>query len=301
MNEIVLTSANLSTLGNPNLLPAFLSRYAKHLTKQAYAGDLKGFFGTSEVTVEQVRNVSFLHVNQFILDLERSGTRPATIKRKVTALRAFFDWALALGILERNPAHRLLIRRVATARREDRAIIVLTDEEARRLIAAARTERDALLIRTLIYAALRRSEAAAMNIEDLQHIGPYPILNLPHTKGGENQYVKLPVNIYVDILAFVQPRTEGPVWTSLSTNHKGGRLHPFSIYRIVNETARRAGLGDRIGAHTMRHTGCTLAIEGGASIQQVQSHARHKSLETTMAYVHQRDRLKDSAVDHIKI
>jgi integrase len=64
--------------------------------------------------------------------------------------------------------------------------------------------------------------------------------------------------------------------------------------------ADQAGLPE-IGAHTLRHTGCTLAIESGASIQQVQTHARHKNIETTMVYVHQRDRLGNSAADFINI
>ncbi len=93
--------------------------------------------------------------------------------------------------------------------------------------------------------------------------------------------------------------TRGPLFRSLSRRAFGHRLTPNGIYRIVRGLAHRAELQKAIGAHTLRHTGCTLAIEGGATLQQVQSHARHKDLSTTMRYVHQRDRLRDSAADHI--
>jgi len=94
----------------------------------------------------------------------------------------------------------------------------------------------------------------------------------------------------------------GPLWRSMSRNSsRGKRLSPGSVYRIVKNTAVRAALSDEIGAHTLRHTGCTLAIESGATIQQVQAHARHKNIETTMTYVHQRDRLRDSAADRIDL
>jgi len=92
----------------------------------------------------------------------------------------------------------------------------------------------------------------------------------------------------------------GPVWRSLSNFNKNGRLSSDSVYKIVRRTAQVAGLPE-IGAHTLRHTGCTLAIEAGASLQQVQSHARHKNIETTMVYIHQRDRLRDSAADYIHV
>jgi integrase len=69
---------------------------------------------------------------------------------------------------------------------------------------------------------------------------------------------------------------------------------------MVKRTAERAGLPD-IGAHVLRHTGCTLAIDSGATIQQVKTHARHKDIDTTMNYIHQRDKLRDSAADHINL
>ena len=93
----------------------------------------------------------------------------------------------------------------------------------------------------------------------------------------------------------------GPVWRSLSNNSLGRRISGSSVYAIVSKYARLAGILDRVGAHTLRHTGCTLAIEAGASIQQVQTHARHKNIETTMLYVHQRDRMAHNAADFIRL
>jgi hypothetical protein len=36
-------------------------------------------------------------------------------------------------------------------------------------------------------------------------------------------------------------------------------------------------------------------------VQQVQTHARHNNIETTMMYLHQRDKLRDSAADYIHV
>lgn len=143
-----------------------------------------------------------------------------------------------------------------------------------------------------------------MNVEHLKTIGPYTVLNLPMAKGGANQSVKIPDHVAVVVRDMIDHYgiTSGPIWRSLSRNASAGkRLSGTSIYSIVNKHARRAGILDVVGAHTLRHTGCTLAIEGGASIQQVQTHARHKSIATTMLYVHQRDRLANSAADFIRL
>ncbi len=191
----------------------------------------------------------------------------------------------------------------------DFAITVLTKAQSASLVEATTGNgeaalRDGALINVLLHCTLRRSEAAGMDVEHVRSLGPYWVLHLPRTKGGANEYVKIPSHVVEQLNEMREHyRIEsGPLWRSLSRNSsRGRRLSPAAIYEIVRRTARRAGLDASIGAHTLRHTGCTLAIEAGASLQQVQTHARHKRLETTMTYVHQRDKLRDSAADYIKL
>ena len=302
------TEVSFSLGSDANLIPAYLHRFDRAQTRRAYENDLVQFFGRDHVTTDEVQGVSFLHVNQHLLDLETAGAKPSTLRRRVAALRGFFEWLVALDILEKNPANRQVIRRVRGVYRRERAVTFLSADEAGALLEACETDhvasvRNRTLILTLLHCVLRRSEAAAMDVEHLRPLGQYWVLDLPETKGGSDQYVKVP-----DALAEALNRMQrhygfssGPMWRSLSPRNRDGRLTPHSIYRIVKTAAERAGLADDIGAHTLRHTGCTLAIEAGASIQQVQAHARHKNLETTMIYVHQRDRLRDSAADYIRL
>lgn len=291
-----------------NLIPAFLHRYDRQRTRKAYGDDLRAFFDSDFVDIEMVRRAHFLHVNQYIADMERDGYKPSTIKRRIAAIRGFFEWLVAVDVLDKNPANRHVLRRVKGSGGRDRALIILTSDQAARLVEATAdvgeaAPRDRALILTLLHCVLRRSEAAAMDVEHIRPLGHYWILDLPHTKGGADQYVKIPAHVVEEIEDMKEffGITDGPLWRSLSNNSRGNRLSERSIYGIVDRTAKRAGLPDEIGAHSLRHTGCTLAIEAGASIQQVQSHARHKNIESTMIYVHQRDRLRDSAADYIHI
>ena len=142
-----------------------------------------------------------------------------------------------------------------------------------------------------------------MNVEDIGHVDGHTILTLKRAKGGANQIVKVPGRVASALDSFVRDNgyQSGPIWRSVSNRNLGARISGSAIYKIVRGLSERAGIQNRVGAHTLRHTGCTLAIEGGASLQQVQSHARHKSIETTMRYVHQRDRLANSAADFIDL
>lgn len=291
-----------------DLVPLFLLRYEAANTRRSYANDLAQFFGTEAVTLRMARAVSFVDVNTHLERIAAEGARPSTIQRRVAALRGFFSWLVALGLLELNPADRHLIRRTQRSRRRDRVITYLTREEARRLIEAVDPgskayARDQTLMLVLLHCVLRRSEARAMDFEHLRQIGQHWVLELPSTKGGADQYVKMPPKVAESILQLqtVYGYEGGAVWRSLSNNSYGRRISATTIYNIVRNAARNAGLEASIGAHTLRHTGCTLAIEAGATLQQVQFHARHKSLETTMIYVHQRERLRDSAADYIDL
>ncbi len=298
----------LSSQGSINLLHAFLQRFDREQTRRAYSNDLTQFFGTDYIDVDLVRQVTFVHLNQHIGDLETAHMKPSTIKRRVAALRGFFDWLMALELLDRNPATKQLLRKVRSSRRSDQRIIFLTAKQAETLIAAtdgagSAAMRDRTLLLVLLHCVLRRSEAAAMDVEHVRPLGHYWIVDLPATKGGADQYVKVPAHVVEEIENMKRHYgiTSGPLWQSLSNNNRGARLSPNAVYMIVKRTAQRAGLSSDIGAHTLRHTGCTLAIEAGASLQQVQAHARHKNVETTMMYVHQRDRLRDSAADYIHL
>ena len=292
-----------------DLVPLYLLRFDRENTRRAYARDLEQFFESGVVTLQIARSVTFTHVNEFVARLEASGQSPATIRRRLAAIRGFFGWLVALGLLALNPADRQLVRRVAPDRPQDRVLTVLTREQARVLLSGIDLDtetgpRNYALILTLLHCVLRRSEAAGMDFEHIVPAGPYWVLRLPRSKGGANQTVKMPEHVVdqVDHLKDVYGYRSGPVWRSLSRNDsRGRRLSTTSVYMIVRRAAEASGISGSVGAHTLRHTGCTMAIENGASLQQVQIHARHKNIETTMRYVHQRDRLANSAADFIDL
>ncbi|MDT0632668.1 tyrosine-type recombinase/integrase [Rubrivirga sp. S365] len=292
-----------------DLVPLYLLRFDRDNTRRAYGLDLEHFFGTGTVTLQMARTVSFTHVNEFVARLEADGLSPATIRRRLAAVRGFFSWLVALGLLSLNPADRQLVRRVTPDRPQDRVLTVLTKDESVRLLSGIDLDtetgpRNHALVSTLLHCVLRRSEAAAMDFEHIVRARPYWVLRLPRAKGGANQTVKIPEHVVesIESLKDTYGYRSGAIWRSLSRNRsRGQRLSTTSVYMIVNRAAKDAGISGTVGAHTLRHTGCTMAIENGASIQQVQIHARHKNVETTMRYVHQRDRLANSAADFIDL
>ena len=62
------------------------------------------------------------------------------------------------------------------------------------------------------------------------------------------------------------------------------RLDRHAAGRIVRRVARRAGIGKRVGPHTLRHAFITAALDAGVPLRDVQEAASHADPRTTMRY-----------------
>lgn len=287
-----------------DLVPLFLLRYDRPNTRRSYGHALRVFFGADAVTLAMARAVTFVDVNGHLAGLEAEGKKPATLRQRAAVLRAFFGWLIALRGVRRNPADRMLVRRIPVADWRTRSVRVLTSEEAGALVATtdpstALGARDRALLLVLLKGCLRRSEAVGLDFSDVRPVGDYWTLQIASAKGGAGQYVKATEDV-VAAVANVRDRCgweDGPIFRCLARGPKyGARLSGQGVDARVRLAAKRAGLPP-VSPHVLRHTGCTLAFEGGARIEQVQAHARHVLVGTTLVYVHQRDKLGNSAAD----
>lgn len=82
------------------------------------------------------------------------------------------------------------------------------------------------------------------------------------------------------------------LFTSVATNHKGNRLTTRSVSRIFKKILVRFGLDSELyTGHSTRHTGATFLNKSGVKIEKIKEGLRHKSLDTTLIYIHDEDRL----------
>ena len=292
----------------------FLAGQLSPATQRAYRADLCAFFGVSDLAwmgTDRILSITPDEVVRWRNELHAAGKARSTINRKLSAVRAFYAHLIGIGIVERNPADPAVVKSF----KEDRRVggkAMATDDLTRLLTAVDQTAdalqraRDRALITVLVYCGLRRSEAAGMHWEHLRRDGVHTVVDLPETKSGVEQDVKVvgPVldalAAYRDELTVCGRDATGPVFISVAHGTMGNGLTPQSVRLIVKRYADRLGIDD-VSAHTLRHTCCTLAIEGGASAPQVQSHLRHADVKTTLGYFDNRERLTDNAADYIAL
>ncbi|OGF67212.1 MAG: hypothetical protein A2Y62_11815 [Candidatus Fischerbacteria bacterium RBG_13_37_8] len=103
-----------------------------------------------------------------------------------------------------------------------------------------------------------------------------------------------PINDYLAARGSV--KDEEPLFISLRHRATGDRLTIRTISYFVKTLLRSIGLNTpRLSAHSCRHTCITMALNAGATLQEVQAMARHKSITTTQIYAHNIDRIANSA------
>ena len=257
-------------------------------TVEAYRRDLTALASwldapIGEVTTEQLE--------QYLAELRAAGLSPATIGRRVAAVRSFFKHQALLGLRADNPAAELdLPRRRRTLPR------TLTPAEAERLVEAAsgttpRALRDRALVELLYGAGLRVSEAVGLQKSsvDLEQR-----LVRCLGKGSKERVVPVgrqAVQALRRYLARGRPYLDTRHRPELFLNAKGGGLTRAGAFLIIRRLAAKAGLEpERVHPHLLRHSFATHLLEGGADLRSVQEMLGHADLATTELYTHVSDR-----------
>ncbi|MGK7346283.1 MAG: tyrosine-type recombinase/integrase [Candidatus Nitrospinota bacterium M3_3B_026] len=226
-------------------------------------------------------------VRAFSGTLYEKSFSPATMERKLSTLRAFFQYLNQVDILKGNPA-----RGVSLPAKPKRTPDFLTRGEASALLdgvaggAGPAEARDRAILEVLYATGARASELAALSVEDVDFGSRFMTV---HGKGGKKRIIpfgRAAEQALRDLLDTPPERKSDARGLPVFTNARGGRLSVRSIHSIVKERARRAGLGRPVAPHKLRHTFATSLLDNGADLRVIQEMLGHASLSTTQKYTH---------------
>ncbi len=225
-------------------------------------------------------------VSQFVSALRERRLAPATVARKVAAVRGLHRFLAAEGLAADDPT--LLVE---SPRRPGALPKALKVDEVQKLLDApdptsALGRRDRALLEFLYATGARVAEAVALDQADLDlEAGTARVTG----KGSQQRLV--PVGGYA--VAAVETwlperramlggrRDPGAVFL----NGRGGRLSRQGVWLIVRKAARRAGIPEElVSPHVLRHSAATHMVEGGADLRSVQEMLGHASISTTQVY-----------------
>jgi integrase/recombinase XerD len=271
-------------------------------SRRTYLAGVDQFFtwciGTTSITDDVIR--------AWIKTMREENLKPATINTWLSGLRAFFSWAVGARRIPYNPAAGIKSAKRSDSRKHKRDM--LTRSEIRRVLAMPDEskvgKRDRAILYLMAYTAARTIEIHRANLEDLKSESDRMVLSVQGKGRDESDEVIVIANPQAeasihDWLA-VRGNKPGALFTSLSPRNLGGRLSLSAIRENVKAYYKLAGVtGGNKTTHSLRHSAISNAIHNGAPVQKVRAMARHQSIETTMIYVHEEDRVTNPAEQFI--
>lgn len=154
----------------------------------------------------------------------------------------------------------------------------------------------------LLHNALRVDEVLGADVPDLGSGRGHQVLTVLG-KGNRRANTALTPGMLSALHAYREDRAaaEGMAgWRGMGgpllATTSGGRMRPTQLRELVHRLAA-AGIDgwDRLSAHSVRHTGITMALDTGVPLSDVQDYARHRDARTTRRYEHSRASLDRSA------
>ena len=232
--------------------------------------------------------------------------KPNTVQAYIIAVRLFFQWTEQEGIYP-DIAKHIKGARIEPTYKKD----YLTPEQAAMLLDQTdrhteKGKRDYAMILLMLTGGLRDKEVSEANIGDIHVIGNCQVLYLKGKGRDEKEeYVKLTYETCNALIVYLESRkgitTAAPLFASTSHNNQGERMTTRSISSLIKGYLRSAGLDSpRLTAHSLRHTAITLSLINGCSLEEVQQFARHSSINTTMIYAHQLERINSKCENTIE-
>jgi len=236
----------------------------------------------------------------------RAGLANRTILQRLTAVRLFYDYLMEIEIRDTNPVGRgrytpgtgfYGIRQRGLVRSYQRLPWIPSDHEWERFLREVLTAslRNQLMISLAYEGALRRSELLSLSLADIDFSQQKITIRPEIAKCGTRRVV-----FYADatsdlLSAYIKHRhtvmrgcrksRNHPLFLSESRRNLGEPLTFEMWNKIVRAVALRAGL-PYFTTHTFRHLRLTDLARCGLELHEIATYAGHRSLNTTMKYIH---------------
>jgi len=256
-------------------------RLASPHTVDAYRRDLKSFIAQcGEMPLQDVQR---RHVQDWMVAQHTAGRAPASLARRLSALRSMFNAAVHANWCVLNPVDgmtppkqsRRLPRNLPP---EQTALLMQPTDAASKL-------RDMALLAVLYGCGLRVSEAVGLNLDEIDMQSAELRV---HGKGGKERIAPMADGVcrllgeYLELRLTHADKQE----QALFLNRLGQRLSARSVQRMLKKRALATGADTTVTPHRLRHSFATHLLAGGVDLRTIQELLGHASLSTTERYTH---------------
>lgn len=203
-----------------------------------------------------------------------------SIRLQIAGIRSYFDFLERNGVIKSNPA-AMLDKPKANPKEKK----YMSEEDVSKMVASARTLRDAAMIKFMASTGVRISELSNITLDDY------------NTAMGDNREILINGKGRKERRVYVNSGTEQAISAYLSTrkddcpylfaSFQRTKLNPECTSQMLKTTARRAGLPywQDVTNHAMRAAFATIANKKGVDVATISKAMGHSSIAITSIYI----------------
>jgi tyrosine recombinase XerC len=261
------------------------ARGAAERTRRAYAVDLHGFVEWVEGQGRGPDDVRYRDVRRFAAGLSAADAAPATVARKLAAVRGLYDFLVRTERVSQNPAEL-----VSSPKRAEKLPRVLSTEQMRSLLERipAHTPlelRDRAMLELAYSCGLRCEEIVNLDERALDfEEGQVRVLG----KGSKERILPIGEPAQRALTRYLERGRRALANDSrepaLFLSKSGRRLSNSDITRRLGLWTKEAAIAAGVSPHSLRHSFATHLLEGGADLRTIQELLGHASISTTQVY-----------------
>jgi integrase/recombinase XerC/integrase/recombinase XerD len=254
-------------------------------TRRAYGIDLGQFAEQARAAGIEPGDVRHRDVRRYGAGLSGAGAAPATVARKLAAVRGLYDFLVRSERTGQNPAEL-----VSSPKREQKLPSVLDVEQVRSLLEKIPTGtplrlRDRAMLELAYSCGLRCEEIVNLDRDSVDFESErLRVLG----KGSKERLLPVGEPAQRALRGYLERGREAlarePAERALFLSKSGRRLSNSDITRRLGLWVREAALAGGISPHSLRHSFATHLLEGGADLRSIQELLGHSSISTTQIY-----------------
>ena len=275
------------------MAPFFLTKFLEYLKIEkrfsdnnviAYELDLKQFIIYFNChSILSLNEITSFVIRGWIVELIDSSITARSVNRKLSSLRAYFNWLKKEGLIVKNPTLSVKgpksEKRLPSFARESEIIKEKMDEVFSDSFEGIRAK---LIIEILYQTGIRLSELINLKKSDIQ-TDRIKVLG----KRNKERIIPISNQLYFQIEVYIEDcdkiKTQSIFLLSLKN---GEKVYPKFVYRIINTYLGHVTNLDKCSPHVLRHTFATHMLNNGAGLETLKDLLGHANLSATQVYTH---------------
>lgn len=256
-------------------------------TLDAYGRDLKryaAFLSERKLDLDRLRSTD---VVEFLGALRSLGLEATTLSRNLSAIKRFHQFLVLEDLTARDPTANLSSPKTS---RKLPDVLTIPEVEALLEQPMAATPiglRNRALLEMLYATGMRVSELCGLVLSDLFFDQGFIRC---FGKGRKERLVpvgKKAVRVTKEYLDRARGAlTKKAPGEAVFISNRGRRLSRKTVWKLLRDYSRKAGIKKSVHPHTLRHSFATHLLENGADLRAVQEMLGHVDISTTEIYTH---------------